>query len=200
MSFLQKIAAKWYQNFDTGLLFELIKNSPKALRYIIYIAFPLSLYFILLLAADAIDLRHSNIAVEYPIFTIFLIALGKLVFFAALFLASLIFSYESALKLNLEKIKKERLAQKKYIKAKKLQWWRLRNMSPIKRIFVYIFFYFLLLLTIQILTVDAIMQTSNIDLDEIRHQYKILLAQISLLYVFTIMIIDYFANKKEGVR
>ena len=200
MSFLQKIAAKWYQNFDTGLLFELIKNSPKALRYIIYIAFSLSLYFILLLAADAIDLRHSNIAVEYPIFTIFLIALGKLVFFAALFLASLIFSYESALKLNLEKIKKERLAQKKYIKAKKLQWWRLRNMSPIKRIFVYIFFYFLLLLTIQILTVDAIMQTSNIDLDEIRHQYKILLAQISLLYVFTIMIIDYFANKKEGVR
>jgi len=200
MNFFQKIAAKWYQTFDTGLLFDMIKNLPKTLRYIIYITFPLSLYFILSIIGNAINLQHSDFALEYPIFTVLLVIFGKIVFWVALFFSSLIFTYETALNLNLEKIKRERLAQKKYIKAKKLQWWRLRNMNLTKRIFVYIFFYFLLLQTTQILTMDAIMQTPNINLDEIRHQYKILLAQIFLIYIFIIMIIDYFANKKRGTR
>ena len=72
MNFFQKIAAKWYQIFDTGLLFDVIKNSNKTLRYIIYITFPLSLYFLLLLIANVIN-QYSDFTAEYPLFTVLLI-------------------------------------------------------------------------------------------------------------------------------
>ena len=195
INFIQKIALSWYQVFDaTGLMFDSIKQQSKVIRYIIYLLFPLAAYFFFFYMANIIDLQHSQIATEYPIFAFFLLKIGKVTFWAIVVLSSFIATYESILNLNIAKIIKAKKEQIRYVKKHKLQWWRLRNMSLLLRLIVYTFMYFILLQFLQFFTTNALMQM-HLNFTEIEDEYRVFLSQISIIYFISVGIIEFLVNR-----
>jgi len=198
MNFFQKTAIWWYRTFDaTGILFDIISKSSKTMRYFIYLIFPISLYLIMNLIGSLVDLQHSSLFLEYPVIVTFIILFGKLSLILAPIFAALIFSYESILKLNVQAILKEKKEQEEYKKTHKLQWWRLRNMGQVKRIFVYLFFYFIILQLAQIFVLGAVSQSSNVNISEVKQAFQTLMTWITIFYIAIVMLLDYLARKKR---
>ena len=201
MNFFQKTAIWWYRTFDaTGILFDIISKSSKAMRYFIYLIFPISLYFIMNLIGNLIDLQHSNLFLDYPVVVSLIILFGKASLFAAPLFAALIFSYESVLRLHIQAIIKEKKEQEEYKKAHKLQWWRLRNMGQFKRIFVYLLIYFFILQMAQIFTLGAVSQLSNVNIDEVKQVFQTLMTWITIFYIAIVMLLDYLSIQKRKKR
>lgn len=198
MKFIQKIALKWYQTFDaSGLMYGIIKDLNKPLRYLIYLAFPTALYFVLSLLGGIIDPLKFGLFSGNPYFLIALIFFGKLVLILAPLAASLIFTYETILELPIQEILKSAKEDKKYKKLHKLQWWRLRNMNLGMRIFVYAIFYYLILQIIKISIIGAVSNLNSINIDEIKAAYMTILAYTSFAYICIVLVVDYFASKKR---
>ena len=201
MNFFQKTAIWWYRTFDaTGILFDIISKSSKAMRYFIYLIFPISLYLIMNLIGSLVDLQHSSLFLEYPVIVTFIMLFGKASLILAPFFAALIFSYESILNLNIQAILKEKKEQEQYKKTHKLQWWRLRNMGQIKRIFVYLFFYFIILQLAQIFVLGAVANAQNVNIDEIKQAFQTLMTWITIIYIAIVMLLDYLASQKRKKR
>ena len=201
MNFLQKTAIWWYRTFDaTGILFDIISKSSKAMRYFIYLIFPISLYFVMDFLGNLVDLQHSSLFLDYPIVVSLIILFGKTSLILAPLFAAMIFSYESILNLNIQAILKEKKEQEEYKKTHKLQWWRLRNMGQVKRIFVYLFFYFIILQLAQIFVLGAVSQSSNVNINEVKQAFQTLMTWITIFYIAIVMLLDYLASQKRKER
>ena len=201
MNFFQKTAIWWYRTFDaTGILFDIISKSSKAMRYFIYFIFPISLYFVMSFLGSLVDLQHSNLFLEYPVVVSLIILFGKASLILAPLFAALIFSYESILNLNVQAIIKEKKEQEQYKKTHKLQWWRLRNMGQFKRIFVYLFFYFIIVNMAQIFALGAVSQSLNVNINEVKQAFQTLITWITIFYIAIVMLLDYLASQKRKKR
>ena len=192
---LQNIAISWYQSIDaTGFIYTVVKSLNKYIRYLIYVSFPISLYFLLLFLGSIIDLNSyydSN-----PLFANIANLLGWFTLYFSTFFASFIFTYETILNIDINKKIKEKKDLKTFKKVNKLQWWRLRNMNRFTRILFYIILYFILVEYLKILSFSAFANSSTTAKDFLI-DFQIMIQYFTVGYLLSCLLIDYFANKNR---
>jgi hypothetical protein len=142
-----KIALIWLSIFDKHrLLFKIIKPLNKYFRWFLYISTNIAFYFFI----SFLTRISINYIISYN-FSPFVeeTMISLLMFFKVLGIIFTLgfFSLEILMNFDLEKYEKEKEDKENYIKANKLQWWRLRNCNWLFRILFYaIIFLFLFLM------------------------------------------------------
>ena len=132
-----KIAIIWLSIFDKHrLLFKNIKPLNKWFRYFLYISTNIAFYFFInfmeKISISFIVSYNFDSTVESIIISMFgfFKTLGIIFMFGFFFL-------EFIIDFDVEKYQKEKEDKENYIKANKLQWWRLRNCNWFFRMLIY---------------------------------------------------------------
>ena len=196
MKILINIGLIWLSIFDKHrLLFKNIKPLNKWFRYFIYTSTNIAFYFFInfmekisisFIASYSFDLTVESIIIS--MFGFFKI-LGIILMFGFFFL-------EFIIDFDVEKYQREKEDKENYIKANKLQWWRLRNCNWFFRILIYtviFIFCFLMLLN------SFLLSGNDRPLDFVA--FGTFLKQFLAVYVVVFMFFDYRfvqrARKKE---
>ena len=179
-----KIALIWLSIFDKHrLLFKIIKPLNKYFRWFLYISTNIAFYFFI----SFLTRISINYIISYN-FSPFVeeTMISLLMFFKVLGIIFTLgfFSLEILMNFDLEKYEKEKEDKENYIKANKLQWWRLRNCNWLFRILFYaIIFLFLMILNSFLLSI----QDQPLDFMALGTFLKQFLAG----YVIIVMFFDY---------
>lgn len=201
MNFIQKIAIRWYLTFDAnGLLYHIAKSFNKSVRYLIYILFPTALYFTMSFFGSLIDLQHTDLFLQYPLFVVILILIGKFGVILATLFSAFIFSYEFILDIPIDDVLNDIKDERIYKKKNKLQWWRLRNMTLIWRLSIYILVYFFILNIVQISFIGALGSIQTVNINEVQQAFREVLTWITFIYICVVLGLDYFASKKRSKK
>ena len=181
-----KIALIWLSIFDKHrLLFKIIKPLNKYFRWFLYISTNIAFYFFI----SFLTRISTNYIISYN-FSPFVeeTMISLLMFFKVLGIIFTLgfFSLEILMNFDLEKYEKEKEDKENYIKANKLQWWRLRNCNWLFRILFYaIIFLFLFLMILNSFLLSI--QDQPLDFMALGTFLKQFLA----VYVVVLMFFDY---------
>ena len=181
-----KIAIIWLSIFDKHrLLFKNIKPLNKWFRYFLYISTNIAFYFFI----NFMEKISINFFVSYSFdSTVESIIISMFGFFKIL---SMIFMFgffflEFIINFDIETYQKEKEDKENYIRANKLQWWRLRNCNWFLRILIYtviFIFCFLMLLN------SFLLSGNDRPLNFVA--FGTFLKQFLLVYVIVFMLFDY---------
>ena len=179
------IAIIWLSIFDKHrLLFKTIKPLHKYFRFFLYLSTNIAFYFFInfmekisinFIVSYSFDLTVESIIIS--MFGFFKI-LGIILMFGFFFL-------EFIIDFDVEKYEREKEDKENYIKANKLQWWRLRNCNWFFRILIYtIIFIFCFLMLL-----NSFLLSGNDRPDFVA--FGTFLKQFLLVYVIVFMLFDY---------
>ena len=181
-----KIALIWLSIFDKHrLLFKTIKPLNKYFSWFLYISTNIAFYFFI----NFMEKISINFIVSYSFYpTVESIIISMFGFFKIL---SMIFMFgffflEFIINFDIETYQKEKEDKENYIKANKLQWWRLRNCNWFFRILIYtIIFIFCFLMLLN----SFLLSGNDRPLDFV--EFETLLKQFLAVYVVVLMFFDY---------
>lgn len=199
LTLTQKVAILWLRNVDRGLsIFKMLQTMPQTFRYIFYAGLIAFTLFGMIFLSTFIP-KYDNALWQL---------LGNTVFYGVAIGITLVITIESVLKLDVAQIFADEKARKAEIKAKKLQKWRLRNMSIWSRIFIYISFYLLCYFIIQTSTqgaVFALFGMADMSNPEVQKQinlffneYNSLIQWFTFLYIVSGLALDFFVSKNRA--
>ena len=185
MKILINIGLIWLSIFDKHrLLFKTIKPLNKYFRWFLYISTNIAFYFFI----NFMEKISINFIVSYSFYpTVESIIISMFGFFKIL---SMIFMFgffflEFIINFDIETYQKEKEYKENYIRANKLQWWRLRNCNWFFRILIYtVIFIFCLLMLLNSFLLSA--QDQPLDL-----AFGTFLKQFLAVYVVGFMFFDY---------
>ena len=180
------IAIIWLSIFDKHrLLFKTIKPLHKYFRFFLYLSTNIAFYFFInfmekisinFIVSYSFDLTVESIIIS--MFGFFKI-LGIILMFGFFFL-------EFIIDFDVEKYQREKEDKENYIKANKLQWWRLRNCNWFFRILIYtIIFIFCFLMLLN----SFLLSGNDRPLNFVA--FGTFLKQFLLVYVIVFMLFDY---------
>jgi hypothetical protein len=181
-----KIALIWLSIFDKHrLLFKTIKPLNKYFRWFLYASINIAFYFFI----SFLTKISTNYIINYN-FSPFVeeTMISLLMFFKILgiFLMFGFFFLEFIINFDIETYQKEKEYKENYIRANKLQWWRLRNCNWFFRILIYtVIFIFCLLMLLN----SFLLSAQDQPLDFVA--FGTFLKQFLLVYVILFMIFDY---------
>ena len=181
-----KIALIWLLIFDKHrLLFKTIKPLNKYFRWFLYASINIAFYFFI----SFLTKISTNYIINYN-FSPFVeeTMISLLMFFKILgiFLMFGFFFLEFIINFDIETYQKEKEYKENYIRANKLQWWRLRNCNWFFRILIYtVIFIFCLLMLLN----SFLLSAQDQPLDFVA--FGTFLKQFLLVYVILFMIFDY---------
>ena len=178
-----KIALIWLSIFDKHrLLFKTLQPLNKYFRWFLYLATNIAFYFFInfmeKISISFIISYSFDSTVESIIISMFgfFKILSMILMFGFLFL-------EFIIDFDVEKYQKEKEDKENYIKANKLQWWRLRNCNWFFRILIYtIIFIFCFLMLLN----SFLLSGNDRPLD-----FVAFLKQFLAVYVVVLMFFDY---------
>ena len=181
-----KIALIWLSIFDKyRLLFKTIKPLNKYFRWFLYLSTNIAFYFFI----NFMEKISTSFIISYSFdSTVESIIISMFGFFKIL---SMIFMFgffflEFIIDFDVEKYQKQKEDKENYIRANKLQWWRLRNCNWFLRILIYtIIFIFCFLMLLNSFLLSA--QDQPLDFIE----FGTFLKQFLLVYVIVFMLFDY---------
>ena len=181
-----KIALIWLSIFDKHrLLFKNIKPLNKWFRYFLYISTNIAFYFFI----NFMEKISISFIVSYSFdSTVESIIISMFGFFKIL---SMIFMFgffflEFIIDFDIETYQKEKEYKENYIRANKLQWWRLRNCNWFFRILIYtIIFIFCFLMLLN----SFLLSGNDRPLDFVA--FGTFLKQFLAVYVVVLMFFDY---------
>ena len=181
-----KIALIWLLIFDKHrLLFKTIKPLNKYFRWFLYISTNIAFYFFI----SFLTRISTNYIINYN-FSPFVeeTMISLLMFFKILGIVLMFgfFFLEFLINFDIEKYQKQKEDKENYIRANKLQWWRLRNCNWFFRILIYIvifIFCFLMLL-------NSFLLSGN-DRPLYFASFGTFLKQFLAVYVVVLMFFDY---------
>ena len=181
-----KIALIWLSIFDKHrLLFKTIKPLNKYFRWFLYVSTNIAFYFFI----NFMEKISISFIVSYSFdSTVESIIISMFGFFKIL---SIIFMFgffflEFIIDFDIETYQKEKEYKENYIRANKLQWWRLRNCNWFFRILIYtIIFIFCFLMLLNSFLLSA--QDQPLEFVE----FGTFLKQFLLIYVIVFMLFDY---------
>ena len=186
MKILINIGLIWLSIFDKHrLLFKNIKPLNKWFRYFLYISTNVCFYFFInfmeKISINFIVSYSFDSTVESMIISMF----GFFKILAMIFMFGFLF-LEFIIHFDVEKYQKEKEDKENYIRANKLQWWRLRNCNWFFRIVIYtIIFIFCFLMLLNSFLLSA--QDQPLEFVE----FGTFLKQFLLIYVIVFMLFDY---------
>ena len=181
-----KIALIWLSIFDKHrLLFKTIKPLNKYFRWFLYASINIAFYFFI----SFLTKISTNYIINYN-FSPFVeeTMISLLMFFKILgiFLMFGFFFLEFIINFDIETYQKEKEYKENYIRANKLQWWRLRNCNWFFRILIYtVIFIFCLLMLLN----SFLLSAQNQPLDFVA--FGTFLKQFLAVYVVVLMFFDY---------
>ena len=181
-----KIALIWLSIFDKHrLLFKTIKPLHKYFRWFLYVSTNIAFYFFI----SFLTKISTNYIINYN-FSPFVeeTMISLLMFFKILgiFLMFGFFFLEFIINFDIETYQKEKEYKENYIRANKLQWWRLRNCNWFFRILIYtVIFIFCLLMLLN----SFLLSVQDQPLDFVA--FGTFLKQFLLVYVIVFMLFDY---------
>ena len=181
-----KIALIWLSIFDKHrLLFKTIKPLNKYFRWFLYLATNIAFYFFI----NFMEKISISFIVSYNFdSTVESIIISMFGFFKIL---SMIFMFgffflEFIINFDIETYQKEKEYKENYIRANKLQWWRLRNCNWFFRILIYtVIFIFCLLMLLN----SFLLSAQDQPLDFVA--FGTFLKQFLAVYVVGFMFFDY---------
>lgn len=181
-----KIALIWLSIFDKHrLLFKTIKPLNKYFRWFLYIVTNIAFYFFI----NFMEKISINFIASYSFdSTVESIIISMFGFFKIL---SMIFMFgffflEFIINFDIETYQNEKEDKENYIRANKLQWWRLRNCHWFFRILIYtIIFIFCFLMLLN----SFLLSGNDRPLDFVA--FGTFLKQFLLVYVIVFMLFDY---------
>ncbi len=178
----------WLKVFDKQkLLFKTLQPLNKYFRWFLYVSTNIAFYFFI----SFLTRISINYIISYN-FSPFVeeTMISLLMFFKVLGIIFILgfFSLEILMNFDLEKYEKEKEDKENYIKANKLQWWRLRNCHFMVRIFIYAILFFCCFL--MILQSFLLTQYNNpLPLNFV--EFGTFLKQFLAIYVIVFMLFDY---------
>ena len=186
---MKKIAYWYLKNIDSSLL---LYNTLKPLHWALR-----SLFYIFIISATYVSLSmFSNYFDNNNIYTafVYIITVG----------VSLVITLEFIYKEDVIKELKTKRRLAKYIKFKKLQWFRLRNIHWFFRFIIYILNYIVMLSIFQTLSflsyLDIAATGHDLDVVQIQNSYQNLLSVLSIGFIVVILIIEYLISKKTQTK
>ena len=181
-----KIALIWLLIFDKHrLLFKSIKPLNKYFRWFMYIATNIAFYFFInfmeKISISFIVSYNFDSTVESIIISMFgFFKILSMIFMFGFFFLGFIINFD------IETYQKQKEYKENYIRANKLQWWRLRNCNWFFRILIYtVIFIFCLLMLLN----SFLLSAQNQPLDFVA--FGTFLKQFLLVYVIVFMLFDY---------
>ena len=181
-----KIALIWLLIFDKHrLLFKSIKPLNKYFRWFMYIATNIAFYFFI----NFMEKISISFIVSYNFYsTVESIIISMFGFFKILAMIFMFgfFFLEFIINFDIETYQKEKEDKENYIKANKLQWWRLRNCNWFFRMLIYTIIFivcFLMLLN------SFLLSAQDQPLDFVA--FGTFLKQFLAVYVVVFMFFDY---------
>ena len=184
----QKIAIKWLTLIDSNqAFFLLLKPLHVSLRAIFYTLLIAGTFVILNVALSFVELTR-----ELSLLIALIPTIG----------VSFIIFYEAIFSLNIQEILKARKEKEQFIKAQKLQKWRLRNMSFWVRIILYLILYIILQQFLQIASMVAFLESvtapTQTQIAEFINEFQTLLKYVTVTYVLILGSLEYFINQRKA--
>ena len=181
-----KIALIWLSIFDKHrLLFKTIKPLHKYFRWFLYVSTNIAFYFFI----NFMEKISTSFIISYSFdSTVESIIISMFGFFKIL---SMIFMFgffflEFIIDFDIETYQKEKEDKENYIRANKLQWWRLRNCNWFFRILIYtIIFIFCFLMLLN----SFLLSGNDRPLNFVA--FGTFLKQFLAVYVVVLMFFDY---------
>ncbi|WP_418178811.1 hypothetical protein ACNSOO_07205 [Aliarcobacter lanthieri] len=186
MKILINIGLIWLQIFDKHrLLFKTIKPLNKYFRWFLYVSTNIAFYFFI----SFLTKISTNYIINYN-FSPFVeeTMISLLMFFKILGIVLMfgLFFIEFLINFDIEKYQKQKEDKENYIRANKLQWWRLRNCNWFFRILIYtIIFIFCFLMLLN----SFLLSGNDRPLDFVA--FGTFLKQFLLAYVIVFILFDY---------
>ncbi len=184
----QKIAIKWLTLIDSNqAFFLLLKPLHVSLRAIFYTLLIAGTFVILNVALSFVELTR-----ELSLLIALIPTIG----------VSFIIFYETIFSINVQEILKARKEKEQFIKAQKLQKWRLRNMSFWVRIILYLILYIILQQFLQIASMVAFLESvtapTQTQISEFINEFQTLLKYVTVTYVLILGSLEYFINQRKA--
>lgn len=184
----QKIAIKWLTLIDSNqAFFLLLKPLHVSLRAIFYTLLIAGTFVILNVALSFMELTRD---------------LSLLIALIPTVGVSFIIFYETIFSINVQEILKARKEKEQFIKAQKLQKWRLRNMSFWVRIILYLILYIILQQFLQIASMVAFLESvtapTQTQISEFINEFQTLLKYVTVTYVLILGSLEYFINQRKA--
>ena len=201
MSIFQKIGLLWFQHLDVnGYIFNNIRTLSIYVRIPFYIFLVFSVYFSIKFIGTFIDFSKFNLS---AVMLLVLALTGKVILFLSTLLTALIATYEFIYHLDpKDELLKKKEALKE-IKAKKLQWWRLRNMNFFFRALFYIVIYIAISKYLQISSFVAFIHVkdfSEIAYQTLKHDTEIVIQIYTFIFVVSSIFLELLVRKTISKR
>ena len=181
-----KIALIWLSIFDKHrLLFKNIKPLNKWFRYFLYISTNIAFYFFINFMEKISISFIASYSFDSTVESIIISMFGFFKILSMIFMFGFFF-LEFIIDFDIETYQKEKEYKENYIRANKLQWWRLRNCNWFLRILIYtviFIFCFLMLLN------SFLLSGNDRPLDFVA--FGTFLKQFLFVYVVVLMFFDY---------
>ncbi|WP_418186104.1 hypothetical protein ACNSOS_04515 [Aliarcobacter vitoriensis] len=181
-----KIALIWLSIFDKHrLLFKALQPLNKYFRWFLYLATNITFYFFI----NFMEKISTSFIISYSFdSTVESTIISMFGFFKILAIVLMFgfFFLEFIIDFDIETYQKEKEDKENYIRANKLQWWRLRNCNWFFRIVIYTIIFVLCFL---MLLNSFLLSAQDQPLDFLA--FGTFLKQFLLVYVMLFMIFDY---------
>ncbi|MCT7506579.1 hypothetical protein N5T62_10870 [Aliarcobacter cryaerophilus] len=181
-----KIALIWLSIFDKHrLLFKNIIPLNKWFRYFLYISTNIAFYFFINFMEKISISFIASYSFDSTVESIIISMFGFFKILSMIFMFGFFF-LEFIIDFDIETYQKEKEYKENYIRANKLQWWRLRNCNWFLRILIYtviFIFCFLMLLN------SFLLSGNDRPLDFVA--FGTFLKQFLFVYVVVLMFFDY---------
>ena len=180
------IAIIWLSIFDKHrLLFKTIKPLHKYFRFFLYLSTNIAFYFFINFMEKISISFIASYSFDPTVESIIISMFGFFKILAMIFMFGFLF-LEFIIDFDVEKYQKEKEDKENYIRANKLQWWRLRNCNWFFRILIYtVIFIFCLLMLLN----SFLLSAQDQPLDFVA--FGTFLKQFLLVYVIVFMLFDY---------
>ena len=181
-----KIAIIWLSIFDKHrLLFKTLQPLNKYFRWFLYASTNIAFYFFI----NFMEKISTSFIISYSFdSTVESIIISMFGFFKILSMVLMFgfFFLEFIIDFDVEKYQKEKEDKENYIKANKLQWWRLRNCNWFFRIVIYTIIFIILFLFL----LNSFLNSAEIKpLDFVG--FVTFIKQFLAVYVVVFMLFDY---------
>lgn len=181
-----KIALIWLSIFDKHrLLFKSIKPLNKYFRWFLYVSTNIAFYFFINFMEKISISFIASYSFDSTVESIIISMFGFFKILSMIFMFGFFF-LEFIINFDIETYQKEKEDKENYIKANKLQWWRLRNCNWFFRIVIYtIIFIFCFLMLLN----SFLLSAQDQPLDFVA--FGTFLKQFLAVYVVVLMLFDY---------
>jgi len=202
MSIFQKtVALLWFQHLDVnGYIFYNIRTLSIYVRIPFYIFLVFTVYFTIKFLGTFVDYSKFNLS---AVILLALALTGKVILFLSTLLTALIATYEFIYHLDpKDELLKKKEALKE-IRAKKLQWWRLRNMNFFFRALFYIVIYIAISKYLQISSFVAFIHVkdfSEIAYQTLKHDTEIVIQIYTFIFVVSSIFLELLVRKTISKR